>query len=103
MFNLAMKWGKDESNPVKEVKFFREEIDSFRYLSVKEINLLLQKATGHLKPILITAINTGMRKSEILNLRWDQIDFQHGVITVQYTKSNDIRKIPMNKRLKDTL
>ena len=36
-----------------------------------------------MKPIIITALNTGMRKGEILNLKWSNVDFKKGYITVE--------------------
>jgi integrase len=57
----------------------------------------------HLEPIIITALNTGMRKGEILNLKWSNVDFKNRVIIVEVTKNGEIRKIPMNHKLTVTL
>jgi integrase len=43
----------------------------------------------------MTAIYTGMRSGEILSLKWDRIDFDIGLITVDETKCGEARKIPM--------
>ncbi len=64
---------------------------------------LIKNAEPHLKPILVTALNTGMRKSEILNLRWEQIDLQHGFIYLDMTKNGYNREIPINTTLRDAL
>lgn len=50
----------------------------------------------NIKPIAIVALNTGMRKSEILNLKWNDIDFKRGIIYLLRTKNNEKREIPMN-------
>ncbi len=52
---------------------------------------------------LITALNTGMRKGEILSLKWSNVDFKNGVIVVEGTKNGEIRKIPMNQKLTQAL
>jgi integrase len=51
----------------------------------------------------MVAINTGMRKSEILNLEWDQVNLEGGFITVvaQKSKTRRIRRIPLNHSMSE--
>jgi len=56
-----------------------------------------------LKPILIVAVFTGMRRGEILNLKWTNVRWDLGLIYVEHTKTNKIREIPMAKVVKDIL
>jgi integrase len=99
MFTMAIKWGKAINNPVKEVKLFREPERRLRWLSEEECDKLISASLGHVSSIIITALNTGMRLGEILSLTWDQIDFERGLITVERSKNNGVRHIPMNRRL----
>jgi integrase len=108
MFTMAITWGKAESNPVKEVRFLREPKEKTRILSPEEEESLLayvrsHTKSQHLEAIIVTALNTGMRKGEILNLRWEDVDLRQGYITVVKTKNDEIRRIPLNKQLTDTL
>jgi integrase len=103
LFSLAIKWNKASRNPVKEVKLFREKNQRLRYLSIDEDKRLLDECNGYLRPIVITALHTGMRKSEILNLRWSQVDFERGCVIVVNTKNDEVRDIPMNATLTDCL
>jgi integrase len=108
MFNMAIKWGRAQANPVREVKFLKEPKEKGRILTEEEeIRLLNTVRTepkqSHLEPIIITALNTGMRKGEILRLKWSDVDFRARVITVEGAKSGEIRKIPMNRKLTETL
>ncbi len=103
MFTMAIKWGKAGSNPVKEVKLFKEERGRLRVLLKEEEERLLHASSPHLRPILITALNTGMRRGEILNLAWDNVDLTNKFIIVEKTKSGEKRTIPMNKLLTATL
>jgi len=97
MFNKAIDWGKFSGvNPVKSVKFFLEENQRTRYLEKEEIVKFLKYCEGNIKPIAIVALNTGMRKSEILNLKWHDVDFKRGIIYLLRTKNNEKREIPMN-------
>jgi integrase len=64
---------------------------------------LLEASCEHLKPIIITALNTGMRLGELLNLRWENVGLKREVITVINTKDKEKRYIPTNNHLKETL
>ena len=59
--------------------------------------------SGKLRPIVITALNTGMRKSEILHLTWDRVDLKNRIILLDKTKNGDRREIPINQTLYDAL
>jgi len=77
-----------------------------RYLSKEECQALVNacdKQLKHLKPIVVMALNTGMRKGEILNLKWDNVDITHGFILLDHTKNGERREIPINATLKQTL
>jgi len=112
MFNMAIAWGKTQNYPFgfgkNKVKFLKEPRGKDRILSEdEEIRLMeavrLTTKSQHLEPIIITALNTGMRKGEILNLKWSNVDFKTGYILVEETKNGEIRRIPMNQKLTATL
>ena len=69
---VAIVWGKATENPVKKVRFAREDNGRIRMLNPEE-GLLLAQCASHLKPILITALHTGFRASE--SLSWADVDF----------------------------
>jgi integrase len=50
-----------------------------------------------LLPVVTVAVNTGMRKGEILGLTWERVDFARGVLRLEETKSGRRREIPMNQ------
>jgi len=103
MFNRAIDWGKIDTNPIIKVKLFRENNKRLRYLEKEEIVKLLARCNNHLKPIIIVALNTGMRKGEILNLKWHDIDFGRGIIYLLNTKNGEKREIPMNEQAKTAI
>ncbi len=96
IFNKANEWDKIESNPIASVKLFRVREGRIRYLEKEEIAKLIHTCPSYMKPMVILALNTGMRKGEIFNLKWNDIDFRKRIIYVLVTKNNEIRKIPMN-------
>ena len=74
-----------------------------RYLSKEECQSLINACNSHLKPIVVTALNAGMRRGEILNLKWDNVDLRHGFILLEITKNGERREIPINRTLRGTL
>ncbi len=104
MFNKAKEWGKfNGDNPVTKVKCFKENNQRVRFLEKEEIDTLLANSNEPLRSIIIVALNTGMRKGEILGLKWRDCDFHRGLIRLTNTKNNESRTVPMNDRVKEVL
>jgi integrase len=103
LFNRAIEWGKTQNNPVRKIKLFRENNRRLRYLELDEIDNLLNNSSSYLKPIIILALNTGMRKGEILGLKWPDLDFKQNLIYLLNTKSGEKREIPMNEQVRTAL
>ena len=103
LFNKAIAWGLAGKNPAARVKKLAEPRGRTRFLSVEEAKRLLDAASRHLRPILICALETGMRRGEILSLRWSDIDMRNGTIYVGETKNGEPRHVPMSNRLRATL
>jgi len=103
MLNLARSWKIIRESPMNEVKLLKEEKYKMRILDRIEADLLIDAAVDHLKPILIVALNTAMRRGEILGLSWNDIDFVNYNIHVKNTKSGKDRILPMNSLVAKTL
>jgi len=99
MFTKAIEWGYLKTNPVKMVKLLKEPPGRLRYLNPDEAKALLEACQGYLRSIVVTALNTGMRKGEILALRWKDVDLRNRKVTVRKPKNNEIRVIPINQTL----
>ena len=98
MFHLAADWGYSAENPVAKVKLFSERDNlKERVLTADEETKLLAHCAPHLRPIVVFALNTGMRRGEILGLRWDQVDPAGKSVLVKRTKSGRDRSIPLNE------
>jgi site-specific recombinase XerD len=104
IFRKAYEWGNCSEEKLKEirkVKFLRENNQRVRYLQPEECQALIHVCEKyprlrHLRPIIITAMNTGMRRSEILSLKWEQVDFSRGAINLLDAASGEERQIPIN-------
>jgi integrase len=94
--NRAVEWGKIEFNPILKVKKFREPDGRERILTAEEMRCLIDAAPAHLKPVLVIALNTGMRRNEILSLKWANINPGQRFIFIGDSKSGKSRKVPMN-------
>jgi len=104
MFNLAIDWGYLAENPASKVKLFSEKDNlKERVLTEDEELRLLDASLPHIRPIVLCALHTGMRRGEILGLRWDQVDFEKRMIRVERTKSGKPRFIDINGTLLELL
>ena len=111
MFNVAEREGWIIKNPFTKGDVLISKSDETkreRILTREEEGRLLLACAGrreHIKPILICAIDTGMRRGEILKLTWADIDFDNGIVTVQAfnTKTMKERQVVMTGRLRREL
>jgi integrase len=94
-----------DRNPVRGVKPLAELNRRVRYLSPDEEKKLLSACALHLRPIVVTAIHSGMRRGELLGLLWGDIDFDQRLVRVraETSKTHKQRYIPMNDTLHATL
>ncbi len=102
-FNTALRWGLLKSNPFSKQKLVPVPESSPIFFSKDDFQKLLKKITeGWLKEIIIFATLTGLRRGEILNLHWSDIDLQRKTITIQSsptfkTKNGKKRIVPLNE------
>ena len=62
-------------------------------LPLEEIEAIADHAAPHLRPIILTALYTGFRRSNVLNLRWEEINLQDRVITLRVKSAKPGGKI----------
>jgi len=104
IFNVAIAWGYASENPVRKVKFFSENgCFRERILMEDEEDRLLDACPSYLRPIVMVALHSGMRKGEILKLKWKDVDLDEGEIKVTESKSGKARILPVNSTLRGLL
>jgi len=96
LLNKAVEWGYLNVNPAGRVKLLKEPPGRMRYLETGEIRALLKECPQYLRNIVVIALNAGLRKSEIFNLKWDDVDLEAKTIIVRNSKNNEHRIIPIN-------
>ena len=102
MLHKAVDWNmveKEVLERIQKVKPLKGEVKRLRYLTSEEINKLLSVCDNSLYPIVFTALNTGMRREEILSLKWSNIDLKNGYIHIETSKNKERRDVPINASL----
>ncbi len=96
-YNQGILWELVNKNPCRGVKLLKETPKD-RWLTYTEEELILSKSPEWLKPIIQIDINTGLRLSELLSLRWDNADLDRKVLVVSKSKNGEGRVIPLNSQ-----
>jgi integrase len=107
MFNVAQREGwllKNPMNNGENLISISSELKRQRVITYEEEGRLLNACSGrrkHLRAIVIAAIETGMRKGELLKLKWSDVNFQERIIYVQAfnTKTASARVVGMTSHL----
>lgn len=107
MFSIAFREGWILRHPFSGSDVListSDETRRDRVLSLAEEELLLEACDGrreHLRPVIICALDTGMRRGEILSLRWRDIDLKNRRINIQATNTKTLRarSVPITPRL----
>lgn len=99
-FTIAVKeWGWIEDSPIRKVTKPKESRGRVRFLSEDERIRLLQacreSTNPYLNTIVVLALSTGMRKAEILNLKWSDVDFEKCRVILHETKNGEVRQVPI--------
>jgi integrase len=97
-------WAVDEgillANPLSRMLMVRERRKPRVLLTVTEEDKLLSAAAPHLRSIVIAALDSGMRRGEILAERWEHVDFTRRILYVTHSKTagGEAREIPLTAR-----
>ena len=102
MITQGQKWemvDEETAKYIKSVKLLKEDNKRLRFLTLEECQRLIACCQEHLKPIVTVALHTGMRRGEILGLKWEQVDLRHSFILLDTSKNGERREIPINTTL----
>ncbi len=86
MFNLAIKWRWVKENPIDLIELPEVRDERTRYLKPDEyrgVIKALQMAPVWARPMIIVTLNTGLRLSNVVHLRWSQVDLASRLILIQ--------------------
>jgi integrase len=92
------EWEAIESVP--RIRLEKEPQGRLRWLTQEQITRLLEACAKsknkELGGAVIIALNTGLRRGELLGLTWERVDLSRGVLQLELTKSGRRREVPMN-------
>lgn len=102
-------WAVDEgilpANPLARLRLEKPRRKKRPVMSVVDELRVIKASAAHLRRIVICALDTGMRRGEILTQLWADIDFSRRIVSVTHSKTagGEHREIPLTKRLFDLL
>lgn len=94
---LAVEWEIVPFNVGQGVKAPRVPAGRVRYLQITELRAVIEASPEWLRPIVALASCTGMRRSELLGLRWFDVDLVHRRVILRQTKNGDGRIVYLNE------
>jgi integrase len=102
-------WAVDEgllaANPLSRMRLTPERRKPRSVFGVDEEERLLAGAAAHLRSIIVMAVDTGMRRGELLNQCWEHVDFSRNLLFVSRSKTagGEGREIPFTTRVHELL
>lgn len=99
IYNKAIEWGWEGENPAQKIKKFREKSRE-RFLSAQELPRFFEavklEENEAARDFFLISLFTGARKTNVLQMRWDQLDLDRGAWTIPDTKNGDSQLIPLS-------
>lgn len=97
------EWMWLTQNPARSIKKPKVGIGKTRFFCQEEIrkikDLCIASKSRFLLPIFTTALHTGMRRGEVLSLKWENIDFKNKEICLPISKNGEPRDVPMTEEV----
>ena len=98
VLNEAVKNGLLSTNPCQFVVLPKKERYEAKFYTVKQLQALFQAIDGDpIAPLVQIVALYGLRRSEVLGLQWDSIDFDNGLLTIKHTVSKVTKAIAKDK------
>jgi integrase len=101
LYNLARKWGLyDGKNPIDSVSMPKLDNQKTEFLTDDELSRLLYTLANwpfeETVAFIKFALLTGLRRGELFKLTWDDVDFEHGIVTLRDPKNGKTQKVPVS-------
>jgi integrase len=105
MLTKAIERGYITDNPTYAVPLYKARSRRVRFLTHEEEIRLWKVCNPKMVPVVKLVLHTGLRQGEVMQLTWDDIDFERGLVRVrpEVDKGGEGGYIPMNKTLRGVL
>jgi integrase len=103
MLRLAVRWGYLRESPAADVRLVREPRGREVFLAHEDARALLAACPAWLYPVVLTALYTGGRLSELTGLEWEHVDLDRKLVRFCDTKNGEDRTVPIGATLADVL
>ena len=103
MFRRAVDLDCARENPVAGFGRPQEARRAVPALSLEEQGRLLAKCPEWFRPIVVLALDTGLRRGELMALEWGDVDLARGVVLVRESKNKTPREVPLTSRARAAL
>jgi integrase len=98
MFNRAIDWGWDSTNPAHGIKKFKEKSRD-RFIQADELpkffKALSEETSIIVRDYILLSLLTGARRSNVLAMRWGEINFDRVTWTIPVTKTGESHTVPL--------
>ena len=100
MLNKGVTWGRIGDNSILDLKPLPHDnpLKQRRSLTVEEVMALFNKSPAYLLPVWRMFMTTGIRRGELVNMKFSDVDFERKVVTVRAgtAKNHKEREIPLD-------
>lgn len=101
IFNKAIEWGFEGKNPALGIKKYKEKSRE-RFLSKEELSRFLEALQNLESQVsrdyIMLSLLTGARKSNILEMKWKDINFDEGTWRIPETKNGESLTLPLSSK-----
>lgn len=106
MFNKAIEWGWEGTNPTQGIKKYKEESRD-RYVLPFEMPLLIKALEAEHNEVardyIFVSLFTGARKTNVLQMRWEQVDWHNKTWRIPDTKNGEPVVVPLSGKAEEIL
>lgn len=106
IYNKGAEWGYEGGNPAQGIKKYKEK-QRDRFILPAELPFLFealqQEHNETARDFILISLMTGARKTNVLEMRWEQIDWHHDIWRIPDTKNGDPISIPLIRQAKEIL